>query len=160
MSYGLVATILLAVGFPLVGFGYVSPLVASAMGIVFCVPFSIWFWRYARSLWLGFGYYIDHSVRAGRARPTLGNQDDEADQLHLPANEAKFTCVCPFCHTKFEFAQVQRGAWGACAVCNEQILLLPVHNSIQHDDRDGPASLNERVDTPRADEAHSDPSAA
>ena len=58
-NYGLTALVTTA-GY-LGGFFWsaVSPDVLLWSAVAFCVLFPIWFFRYARSLWLGMDYYFD-----------------------------------------------------------------------------------------------------
>ena len=58
-NYGLTALIA-AISYPVMVFGYgVSQNVALAVTMTFVVLFPMWFFRYARSLWLGFDQYVD-----------------------------------------------------------------------------------------------------
>ena len=125
LNYGLVAVIMLAVGMPLVWFGYTSPFVATSLGALLCILLAVWFWRYARSLWLGLGYTIDHNVRAG-ARTAEREPASHLHEFHLHVNEKGLACVCPYCHTRFRFAESKSGSWDECAFCHEKILLTPV----------------------------------
>jgi len=59
MNYGLTALIV-AIGYPVLLFNGVvkeNPLLVMAM--VFSILFPIWFFRYARALWLGFDEFCD-----------------------------------------------------------------------------------------------------
>jgi uncharacterized protein (DUF983 family) len=59
INYGLTA-LLVTVGFYALYFGrVVSPQVALWIVTAFALLFPIWFFRYARSLWLGFDQYWD-----------------------------------------------------------------------------------------------------
>lgn len=65
-NYGLTALII-AIAYPSLLFNQVaSPNVLLAACLVFCVLFPLWFFRYARSLWLGFDQFVD--PRAGERR--------------------------------------------------------------------------------------------
>jgi hypothetical protein len=58
-NYGLTA-LLATIGYCILLFGYglpENPLLAGAL--VFVVAFPLWFFRYARSLWLGFDQFAD-----------------------------------------------------------------------------------------------------
>ena len=126
LNYGLMSVVTLAVGLPLVWWGYVPPRTASTVGVIFCVLLGVWFWRYARSLWLGLTYYIDHNVR--RETKISRNQSDSLDRyrVDLDPNQEVFECACPFCHTRFHFAESGLKSWAACAFCHERILLVPI----------------------------------
>lgn len=144
MNYGIMAAVLLGTGMPLVWFGYVSPQVASTVGVLLSIPMGVWLWRYARSLWLGLGYMLDHNVRAGGqafpsdpsqptpVEPPVGQDgaSDEAGQQLDGSQEAstkqRLVCICPFCHQHLEFEESQARSWSACTACGQQVLLLPV----------------------------------
>jgi len=58
-NYGLTA-LLVAVFYPILLFsGWGSPNALLAGCLAFCLAFPLWFFRYARSLWLGFDLYMD-----------------------------------------------------------------------------------------------------
>jgi len=58
-NYGLTALII-AVVYPLLLFNRVASNDALLIGaLAFCVVFPIWFFRYARALWLGFDQFVD-----------------------------------------------------------------------------------------------------
>lgn len=62
-NYGLTALIL-AVGYPLLVLsGNLAPTRALAACMAFAVGFPLFFFRYARSLWLGFDEFVDPRVR-------------------------------------------------------------------------------------------------
>ena len=126
MNYGIMAALLLGTGMPLVWFGYVSPAVASTVGVLMSVPLSIWLWRYARSLWLGLGYLIDHNVRAATPNHDSVEEREEKLETHVHSDEESMNCVCPFCHERFQFAESRARSWAPCAFCGQQVFLLPV----------------------------------
>ena len=69
-NYGLTALIA-AVGYPLLRFNQVLPNnVLMPLTLLFVLVFPLWFFRYARSLWLGFDQYWD---------PRQGEQGTEAE---------------------------------------------------------------------------------
>jgi len=58
-NYGLTA-LLATLAYPLLQFsGLAAPRTLLVGTLAFVVLFPLWFFRYARSLWLGFDYYID-----------------------------------------------------------------------------------------------------
>ena len=58
-NYGLTA-MLVAIGYPLLVFGFRLPAdVVLWVALLFCVLFPLWFFRYARSLWIGFDQFCD-----------------------------------------------------------------------------------------------------
>ena len=61
VNYGLTAILLTALYFSLYFSGAVSPNAALCICLAFCILFPIWFFRYARSLWLGMDCYLDPS---------------------------------------------------------------------------------------------------
>ncbi len=125
LNYGLIGVLLLAVGLPLVWFEYVSPGFAIGVGVALCIALPVWFWRYARSLWLGFGYYVDHTVRAGQRRePSAGPVGQPLEYLN--AGDESFECACTFCHQRFSVARSQQNSWGSCPSCGEQIFFVAV----------------------------------
>jgi uncharacterized protein (DUF983 family) len=59
VNYGLTALIV-AIAYPVLMFrGIVSPKALLAISLAFVVLFPLWFFRYARALWLGFDQYWD-----------------------------------------------------------------------------------------------------
>lgn len=62
-NYGLTALAVVAVYVPAVamGHGRNPPLLWGTLA--FCVVFPLWFFRYARSLWLGMDHYWDRDAR-------------------------------------------------------------------------------------------------
>jgi hypothetical protein len=61
INYGLTALIV-AIGYPLLFFGFgVAPRPLLLAGMAFCILFPLWFFRYARSLWIGFDQFFDPS---------------------------------------------------------------------------------------------------
>ena len=68
-NYGLTALIL-AVAYPLLLFtGSVAPQPLMWSTAAFAVAFPIWFFRYARALWLGFDQFMDPRASSS-SRPT------------------------------------------------------------------------------------------
>jgi uncharacterized protein (DUF983 family) len=71
-NYGLTALIA-AVGYPLLRFNRVLPSnVLMPLTLLFVLVFPMWFFRYARSLWLGFDQYWD---------PRSGEQETGGPEL-------------------------------------------------------------------------------
>ena len=97
MNYAISSAVLLGIGVSLVGWGYVAPGIASLVGVVLCIPLSMWLWRYARNLWLGFSYLIDHNVRAGSRFAPIETESLKRQQNSHPADRWAFHCVCPYC---------------------------------------------------------------
>ena len=122
-NYGLVALVTLGVGMPLGGLGIASPAVVFSLGALFCIVLPLWFWRYARSLWLGFGFYIDHNVRQASLAAQQGVDPEARHAAHLADGEESLRCVCPYCHTPFRFAASKSRTWQECAFCQSRILL-------------------------------------
>jgi uncharacterized protein (DUF983 family) len=70
VNYGLTALLVTAMYFALFFSQAVSPEAALWIVTAFAVVFPIWFFRYARSLWLGFDHYWDPtSPRDNRREP-------------------------------------------------------------------------------------------
>lgn len=70
VNYGLTA-ILVTIGyFALYFSAVVSPDAALWICFAFCLLFPLWFFRYARSLWLGMDYYFD--PEEARRKPISG----------------------------------------------------------------------------------------
>lgn len=126
LNYGLLALLTVLVAMPLVAFGYVSPLVAIATGSVVFIFVALWFWRYARSLWLGLGYYLDHNVRGSGRAELPGGEAQDRHAVHLRPDESSQDYVCPFCQTRFRFAESKSHSWQVCAFCGEKVFLTPV----------------------------------
>lgn len=59
VNYGLTAALVTGFYFLLYFGGWVSPNEALWIVVAFAVLFPLWFFRYARSLWLGFDHYWD-----------------------------------------------------------------------------------------------------
>lgn len=64
VNYGLTALLVTLGYFALYFSELVSPDAALWICLAFCVLFPLWFFRPARSLWLGLDYYFDPQVRA------------------------------------------------------------------------------------------------
>ena len=58
-NYGVTALLLVIVYFPLYFSGWISSGTLLVLGVVFSLLFPLWFFRYARSLWVGFDQYYD-----------------------------------------------------------------------------------------------------
>lgn len=59
INYGLTA-VMVAIGYPTLVFGYGYPEdVIVWLAFLFCLVFPFWFFRYARSLWLGIDQLFD-----------------------------------------------------------------------------------------------------
>jgi len=67
-NYGVTALIVTAAYLSLFFFAGVSPTVLLWSLAAFCLIFPLWFFRYARSLWLGMDQYFD--PRAGESQET------------------------------------------------------------------------------------------
>jgi uncharacterized protein (DUF983 family) len=59
VNYGLTAVLVLVIYFSLFFTGKISENVILGVTLAVAVLFPIWFFRYARSIWLGFDYYWD-----------------------------------------------------------------------------------------------------
>ena len=58
-NYGLTALVV-AIAYPAMVFGWgVPPNTALLVTLTFVLLFPLWFFRYSRSLWLGFDHYVD-----------------------------------------------------------------------------------------------------
>ena len=128
VNYGFIGVLFLAVFLPLVWFEYVSPVVAISLSAAIGIPLSVWFWRYARSLWLGFGYFVDQDVR-------IRKQVAQQSAQPLASNGAadSFEYVCPFCHTRSRAEASRQNKWGACSGCGEKVLMVPVHGVVDEE---------------------------
>ncbi len=125
LNYGLLAVASLAVGLPVVWLGYVTAWTATIIGVVVCISVSVWFFRYARSLWLGLGYFIDHTVRAGSTAMSDSESLDRR-QTYLESSQKSIEGICYFCHEQFQFVESRLASWVACPFCAEQILLTHI----------------------------------
>jgi hypothetical protein len=66
-NYGLTALIV-AILYPLALFnGWLSNEMLLGASLLFCLLFPMWFFRYARSLWLGFDQFVDPRPGEGRS---------------------------------------------------------------------------------------------
>ena len=87
VNYGLTA-MLVTIGYFVLAFtDVVSPQVALAIVMTFAVLFPIWFFRYARSLWLGFDQFWDPSPEEP-ARSAAGAPREGAPTDGRPTNGA------------------------------------------------------------------------
>ena len=59
INYGLTALLVTIIYFALFFSGAISPQAALWVVTAFALAFPLWFFRYARSLWLGFDHYWD-----------------------------------------------------------------------------------------------------
>ncbi len=123
LNYGFLAVVSLTVGMPAVWFGYVTEWVAVTVGLIAFIPMSIWFFRYARSLWLGFGYYIDHTVRDGRRHDLLESESQIRRETDLEPSQESIEAICYFCHRRFSSAKFQPASWIECPICKERIFI-------------------------------------
>jgi uncharacterized protein (DUF983 family) len=74
-NYGLTA-LLVTVGYLGLWFAdLVSPETLAAILAVFALVFPLWFFRYARSLWIGFDHLMDPIDRAGTQTTTKRNEN-------------------------------------------------------------------------------------
>jgi uncharacterized protein (DUF983 family) len=69
INYGLTALLVTLFYFALFFSGAVSPQTALWIVTAFALVFPIWFFRYARSLWLGFDYFWDPPAASERRQP-------------------------------------------------------------------------------------------
>jgi uncharacterized protein (DUF983 family) len=73
INYGLTALLVTVFYFALFFSGIVSPQTALWIVTAFALVFPIWFFRYARSLWMGFDHYWDPTTDgpgSGQRAPT------------------------------------------------------------------------------------------
>ncbi|MBC20220.1 MAG: hypothetical protein CMJ74_08155 [Planctomycetaceae bacterium] len=74
-NYGLTALVVTG-GYPLLVFGLKLPANIVLWGtMAFCVLFPLWFFRYARSMWIAFDQLIDPGV--SRPRIQIEKSDEE-----------------------------------------------------------------------------------
>jgi uncharacterized protein (DUF983 family) len=66
INYGLTALLVTAGYLGIFFSGITDPQTALWIVAAFAIVFPIWFFRYARSLWLGFDHFWDPSEEAGR----------------------------------------------------------------------------------------------
>jgi hypothetical protein len=67
-NYGLTALIV-AIFYPVALFsGWLSNEILLGASLAFCLLFPVWFFRYARSLWLGFDQFVDPRPGEGRSK--------------------------------------------------------------------------------------------
>ncbi len=79
VNYGLTALLVTVSYFTLFFTGWVSPQQALWIVAGVAVVFPLWFFRYARSLWLGFDHYWD---------PTAGEAQDSAPNKRITGEHA------------------------------------------------------------------------
>jgi hypothetical protein len=74
-NYGLTA-LAVTIGYPLLVFGFELPSnVIFWSALVFCVLFPMWFFRYARSLWIAFDQLCDPAESKARIRTDDPDQE-------------------------------------------------------------------------------------
>ncbi len=66
INYGLTALLLIAGYFTCFFTEWVTGDILTISAVAFCVLFPLWFFRYARSFWLGIDYYFDPPTGAQR----------------------------------------------------------------------------------------------
>lgn len=76
VNYGLTALLVTVFYFTLFFTGWVSPQQALWIVAGFAVVFPLWFFRYARSMWLGFDHYWDPTPEAAPDEP--GDEGEHA----------------------------------------------------------------------------------
>ena len=76
-NYGLTALLLLVTFMPLHWSGRYSSQTLRVLGVAFSILFPLWFFRYARSLWVGFDQYFD----------PVEEQDEPAAEPDEPWND-------------------------------------------------------------------------
>jgi uncharacterized protein (DUF983 family) len=59
INYGVTALLITGAFFALYFFSSISPRVVLWSLVAFCLLFPLWFFRFARSLWMGFDHYWD-----------------------------------------------------------------------------------------------------
>jgi hypothetical protein len=79
INYGLTALLVTALYFALFFSGALSPQAALWIVTAFAFVFPIWFFRYARSLWLGFDHYWDPTADDA-TEDEQGTRADESNQ--------------------------------------------------------------------------------
>ena len=67
-NYGLTALLILGIYVPLYLSGWFTPQTLLWIGVAFSLLFPLWFFRYARSLWIGFDQYWDPVERDDERR--------------------------------------------------------------------------------------------
>jgi len=72
INYGLTALLVTLFYFMLVGGGWAAPQTALWIVAGFALVFPIWFFRYARSLWLGVDHYWDPTQSDSAERDSRG----------------------------------------------------------------------------------------
>ena len=85
INYGLTALLVTVLFLALLFGGAVSPQAALWIVTAFAFLFPIWFFRYARSLWLGFDHYWDPTTDDA----TGGDEKKRADESNQGALEAR-----------------------------------------------------------------------
>lgn len=121
-NYGATILIVLSAAIPLVFVAELPTLPVVAVASIFCIGFPLWFFRYARSLWLAMDHYYHVRRRDSVEVSTLS--ESKACAPHTDGS-SEIGCICPLCHSRFHVDTSVAHEWGKCPSCYGDVLLLP-----------------------------------
>ena len=119
-NYGATILIVLSAAIPLIFVAKLPTLPVVALASLFCVAFPLWFFRYARSLWLATDHYYHVRRRDSVPPPSVEVIRDQPKE-----NSQQLGCICPLCHSRFHIASSLINRWGHCPECYGDVLLIP-----------------------------------
>lgn len=129
-NYGATVLITLSAAIPLIFVAKLPTMPVVGAAMIFCVAFPLWFFRYARSLWLATDHYY-HVRRRDSVDTTSAQRRETPD---LPCSENRdINCICPLCHSRFQVNASRSKTWGKCPNCYGDVLLLPAPAVVGHD---------------------------
>ena len=129
-NYGVTAVIAASAAVLLMFAANLPPFPVVASLAVFCVLFPLWFFRYARSLWLSFDHYYDRRKKKAASKSAavaeeLNHAGDEQSEEPVSAVE----CICQRCHHKFSVPARHARKWSKCPACSRDVFLAPLASS-------------------------------
>ena len=130
-NYGGTVLIVLSAAIPLIFVAKLPTLPVVSGAVIFCIAFPLWFFRYARSLWLAMDHYYHVRRRDAAELSTLTESDTSVSNLD---GKSQIGCICPLCHERFTVAAELSNKWGKCPSCYGDVLLLRAFD-VEHDSK-------------------------
>ena len=129
INCGATILIVLSAAIPLVFVAKLPMIPVVAVATIFCVAFPLWFFRYARSLWLAMDHY--YHVRRRHSAESSASTENKTFRPNN-AGDSVIGCICPFCHSRFHVDASFSRKWGKCPDCYGDMLFLPT-TKLKHD---------------------------
>lgn len=121
-NYGATILIVLSAAIPLIFVAGLPMIPVVTAASVFSVAFPLWFFRYARSLWLA----MDHYYHVRRRRSAEHSTSSRAERVRPESDgNSNIGCICPLCHRRFQVSSSLAHTWGHCPDCYGDVLLVP-----------------------------------